>query len=955
MIVLMGIDAPTYAACDAPPETASPGGPVRERFSQLLARDKFVDIPGKITAWQSLVADAQASGPQNADIVARGNTWLSWSLDYDNKVDEALATARAAVKVMDDAKLWGTPHASEVLSNLAMVEVDAGLNDAGARDSEKALAMAARFGANSFEASFAHNAAGSVAYAKGEYAAAADHYGQASAIAQMCMAPADSYIVNQMSSHAGILYMLGRSEEALSENERAANWAVAHLKEDNPVVTLALGNLGVVLRAAGRYPEAEAALRRVVDLEARYQKERYYYRAISLSNFASVIDRQGRHLEAEALWLKSSEFHKLIAIKRDPVQAAYPLRFSADAAQARGDLQLALARRKEGLALAEKDAPADHPEVARARVEYALNLMLLGHPAEAREIATPAIAIVRAKLTPEDVKRMLAEIGYARIVAAVDGPEAGYGLVSPIAARLETKLLDTATGRSDLLRYGPAFSASFATVTELALQTHRDEDAFHWLQLANLSDIAVVSTDVAVRTAAQSDIARASLRTLQDRVQQRQALERARTFAAASNEPQKLGQIDAQISANDAEIAKTAQYLDSEFPAFRALSRPVPVKLDAFRSRLDPSQILLAPLPVDNGTLAIAVTRDGLVWQKTPSPGWKIAEDVGAIRASIDLARTRPAKSAPFADKPARGLYASLVPGAVAPVFARHPDMLYFASGALASLPPSLLIAPGTAAAPNWLVRTHSVTVLPALDRNGEATGSKTQLAFLGIGAPTLRKDVQLAGGGDIFRGIAVNEGMLRDLPDLPRAQEELQNIASLLGGQHRLLVRDQATERAVKSLDLSSFGVIAFSTHGLVGNNFAGLTEPALVMSPPLSASAEDDGLLTASEIAGLKLNADWVILSACNTADGMGAGTPAYSGLASAFMSAGARALLVSHWPVRDDVAQSLTVGTVRGTQAGLGRARALQQAMLTMLATKKEDAQHPAFWAPFVLIER
>ena len=721
--------------------------------------------------------------------------------------------------------------------------------------------------------------------------------------------------------------------------------------------TVGLGNLGVVLRSAGRYPEGEAALRRVVDLEARFQKDQYYYRAISLSNYASVIDRQGRHLEAEALWLKSSEFHKLGANKRDPVQAAYPLRFSADAAQARGDLSLALSRRVEGLALVEKDAPADHPEVARARIEYALNLMLLGRAAEARVVATPAIAVVRAKLAADDVKRMLAEIGYARIVAAVAGPEAGYRLISPIATRLEAKLLDTATGRSDLLRYGPAFSASFATVTELALLTHRDEDAFHWLQLANLSDIAVVSTDVAVRAAVQSDVARSSLRDLQDRVQGRQALERARTFAAASNEPQNVVQIDAQIKANDARIAQTAKYLDTEFPAFRALSRPVPVKLETFRARLGASQILLAPLPGDNGTLAIAVTRDGLVWQKTAAPAWRIAEDVGAVRRSIDLARTRSFQSAPFAEKPARSLYAALVPVAVAPAFARHPEMLYFASGALASLPPSLLIAPGAGTMPNWLVRSHSVTVLPTLDRAAPSPASKVQLAFLGIGAPTLGKSVIVAerGDGDVFRGIAVDGNMLHDLPELPHALEELENIASLLGGRHTLLVRDQATERAVKTLDLSSFGIIAFSTHGLVGNNFAGLTEPALVMSSPATGSTEDDGLLTASEIAGLKLNADWVILSACNTADGMGAGTPAYSGLATAFTSAGARALLVSHWPVRDDAAQSLTVGTVRGTQAGLGRARALQQAMLTMLSAKGRAAQHPALWAPFVLIER
>jgi len=950
--------APSYAACDVQPESGgrlNVQGPIRERFNRLLQQDRFTNISAKIIEWQSLLADARAGGAENADIVARGNGWLGWSLDYVNKVDPALAAAREGIRTIETEKLWDHAYASEVLASLVMVEVDAGMIEAASRDSEKALTLAARFGANSVEVSFAHNAAGSVAYAKGEYAEAEEHYRLASEIAQACLPPTDAFIVNQMSSRAGILYMLGRSEQALSENERAANWAVAHLAEDNPVVTLALGNLGVVLRSAGRYPEAEAALRRVVDLEARYQKESYYYRAISLSNFASVIDRQGRHIEAEALWLKSSEFHKRVAIKRDPVQAAYPLRFSADAAQARGDLALALSRRAEGLKLVEKDAPADHPEVARARIEYALTLMLLGRAAEARQIASPAITIVRAKLAVDDVKRMLAEIAYGRIVAAVAGPEAGYRLVSPIAARLETKLLDTATGRSDLIRYGPVFSASFATVTELALRTHRDDDAFHWLQLANLSDIALVSTDVAVRAAARSDVARSSLRELQDRVQARQSLERSRTFAAASNEPQKVARIDAQIAANDAQIVLTARYLDTEFPAFRALSRPVPVKLETFRARLGASQILIAPLPGDSGTLAIAVTSEGLFWRKSALPGWGISERVGAIRKSIDLARARSFVSAPFAERPARDLYDAIMPRDGAQLFARHPDMLYFASGALASVPPSLFIAPGSGPTPNWLVRTHSVTMLPTLGRDGSSATNGPQLAFLGVGAPTVRGGAVSAGRSETFRGIAVDRDKLRDLPALPHARQELQSIASLLGWPTTLLLGDEATEKAIKSLDLRSFGIIAFATHGLVGNNFAGLTEPALVVSGPSGGDSADDSLLTASEIAGLKLNADWVILSACNTADGMGAGTPAYSGLASAFTAAGARALLVSHWPVRDDAAQSLTVGTVRGTQAGLGRARALQQAMLATLSAGSPAARHPAFWAPFVLIER
>jgi CHAT domain-containing protein len=91
------------------------------------------------------------------------------------------------------------------------------------------------------------------------------------------------------------------------------------------------------------------------------------------------------------------------------------------------------------------------------------------------------------------------------------------------------------------------------------------------------------------------------------------------------------------------------------------------------------------------------------------------------------------------------------------------------------------------------------------------------------------------------------------------------------------------------------------FATHGLMSGDLGGLAEPALVLTPPPEASPDNDGLLTASKIATLKLNASWVVLSACNTA--AGDGTPdagGLSGLAKAFFYAGARSLLVSHWSV-------------------------------------------------------
>jgi hypothetical protein len=126
--------------------------------------------------------------------------------------------------------------------------------------------------------------------------------------------------------------------------------------------------------------------------------------------------------------------------------------------------------------------------------------------------------------------------------------------------------------------------------------------------------------------------------------------------------------------------------------------------------------------------------------------------------------------------------------------------------------------------------------------------------------------------------------------------------VAKTLGaGADGLFLRERATESRIRTSKLSDYRILAFATHGLVSGDLKGLAEPAFVLTPPKKGTAEDDGLLTASEVATLKLNADWVILSACNTVAPDGTpGAEALSGLAKAFFYAGSRALLVSHWPV-------------------------------------------------------
>jgi CHAT domain-containing protein len=153
----------------------------------------------------------------------------------------------------------------------------------------------------------------------------------------------------------------------------------------------------------------------------------------------------------------------------------------------------------------------------------------------------------------------------------------------------------------------------------------------------------------------------------------------------------------------------------------------------------------------------------------------------------------------------------------------------------------------------------------------------------------------------------------------------------------------------------LASYRIVHFATHGLIAGELKGLAEPALVLTPPAEANDTDDGLLTASEVAQLKLNADWVVLSACNTAAAGPQGAEALSGLARAFFYAGARALLVSHWPVNSDAAVRLTTKAFAELRADpkIGRAEAMRRSMIDVITRGTDQENHPAYWAPFVVV--
>jgi CHAT domain-containing protein len=210
----------------------------------------------------------------------------------------------------------------------------------------------------------------------------------------------------------------------------------------------------------------------------------------------------------------------------------------------------------------------------------------------------------------------------------------------------------------------------------------------------------------------------------------------------------------------------------------------------------------------------------------------------------------------------------------------------------------------------------------------------------------------------EYWRGAGLDRSKLAEaLPQLPDTADELKAIAEALGtAPSDIFLGREANVTAVKRAPLADYRVVYFATHGLVAGDIQGLGEPALALTIPAKPSEQDDGLLKASEVAQLKLNAEWVVLSACNTIAGDKPGAEALSGLARAFFYAGARALLVSHWAVASDAATRLTTQAfaILKEDPSLGRAEAMRRAMLAYFtdASSPENA-YPAVWGPFAVI--
>ena len=260
--------------------------------------------------------------------------------------------------------------------------------------------------------------------------------------------------------------------------------------------------------------------------------------------------------------------------------------------------------------------------------------------------------------------------------------------------------------------------------------------------------------------------------------------------------------------------------------------------------------------------------------------------------------------------------------GAFVDKIASKKRLLVVTNGALTSLPPQLLVTRDPSGKKlrdvDWLVRSYAITLLPSVaslkilsTASATSSATKPMIAFADpvfskVARREAQQQVAIRSITSFYNGTQIDVASLGEhLEQLPETRTEVQAIAKVLKSDpNDIKLGLGATVTAVKQAKLDQYRIVYFATHGLVSGDMQKFAkskvEPALVFTIPDKPTDFDDGLLAASEIAQLKLNADWVVLSACNTASSDGVGAEALSGLARAFLYAGARSLVVSHWDV-------------------------------------------------------
>ncbi len=423
--------------------------------------------------------------------------------------------------------------------------------------------------------------------------------------------------------------------------------------------------------------------------------------------------------------------------------------------------------------------------------------------------------------------------------------------------------------------------------------------------------------------------------------------------------------------------------INKRYPEYFQLIQPRSPTPADIAKELQADEMFVSVLPLEDKTFLWAIDAKGTVNFQISELGDKQTNAlVDRLRKTLDVADLG-ANAPTFDYAGSHQLYQQLL-GPFEAALADKKHLIVAGSGALAKLPLAVLTRTAftgrDAAQAPWLVKDVAVSYVPtangwlSLKRLGKASGATQPLMAWGDPSFDRRAATQVAANpaASVVRSAAalrsanVTARNVLDpdtyvtyskLPPLPETRDEVLQLAKILAAnpeQDVVLGANATRESVLKSSSsgqLARKQVVVFATHGLLAGDLPNLNQPALAMAS--TANPTDSPLLTLEDVLSLKLNADWVVLSACNTAGADGRAGEALTGLARGFFFAGSRSLLVTHWSVESESATLLTTSTFAAYKkdSGIRRADALRTAMLDTM--KQPRFAHPAYWAPYALV--
>lgn len=778
-----------------------------------------------------------------------------------------------------------------------------------------------------------------------------------------------------------------RYREALALQRKVAG-------SDSGGEAFTLMHLALELSNQERFVEADAIFKQAeakvaASLDASDDARLMSYRAIHLAN-----QQKGR--QAAEMARKATEARVVLVKEQGLDQALPPDSLIPNLTTGAGPRAQAQAQAKAALMVLTRAGTA-RGDVAQSKYVEAAMLVRDGRYADAERVLVDAVAILEAD--PKVPRRWMAQVQLLRAESAEkQGDLAGAERLLDSAIRTQRAVLPgartegsalialgrvrTAQGRSAEalppfrdgfaiirqtggdLRFEQAAPYFRAALAEAKRTPERREGLFaEMFVVAQMVRGGITAQTLALATArlaASDQQVGPIIRELQDARRDRDvAVERSTLAQGDPNTlPQQLDALDAEMKAIAARVAGLERDVQAAAPRYNQIL-DAPVDAAQVRSTLGPGEILVQVLIGPDGALGFALDGDGIEAYAINITDRSARQMVKQLRAPFDAGT--------FGDydlEAAHDLFVLLF----APVrerLARADHLIFIPSGPLLSFPPALLVedAPGGNTAARdytqaaWLVRRHALTVSPSVQSffNLRSThvASRARKPFVGFGdfVPARDVDTVLAMRG-LPAGCRADVQTVANAPALPNTAAELRAVAAALGTSERLVLGAAFSEEGVRTAGLDDYRVIYFATHGLLPYELNCWNEPSLITSKP--PGEKSDGLLTAGEIIDLRLDADLVVLSACNTGGpGTGSSGESLSGLARAFFYAGARSMLVTHWPIPDEPTVRLMASTFRrlGSGSAVSPAEALRQSQLELIADPR--SAHPLNWGAFALV--